>query len=439
MQIENQYFSETDASDTKAKGQSSFYPWIIWGLGAAFFLAEYFARIAPGIMVPELMSAFRVNALTLGSLSAIFYTAYLTMQMPVGTLVDKFGPHRLLTITAAICALGCFLFASADYLGLAQVARFMMGFGAAFAFVGTLKLATIWFPPSRFGLLSGLTQALGMVGGAVAAGPLAVLVHQIGWRHTMWLIGIILLLLAILIGLVVRDQPKKSSVTFSSRTDKKLKFWDAFSAVLRNPQSWLNATYAGLVYAPTAAFAELWGVTYLARVYDIDRTVAANAVSCIFIGLAIGCPVGGWISDKIRRRRPVMLVAAVVSLIFMSCALYIPNLSVTALFILLFFYGIANSGFATSYALAGEINPPRVAGTSLGFANMASVLVGACFQPIIGWFLDLQWDGQMLNEAPLYSVEAFRHAMMALPVCLFLGVIVTFFVKETYCRSAENK
>jgi sugar phosphate permease len=252
----------------------------------------------------------------------------------------------------------------------------------------------------------------------------------------MWLIGIILLLLAILIGLIVRDHPKSSPKELV-QTDKKLKFWEAFSGVLRNPQSWLNAAYAGLVYAPTAAFAELWGITYLGRVYDIDRTLAANAVSCIFLGMAIGCPITGWISDKIKRRKPVMITAAIGSLVTMASALYIPNLSITVLFVLLFLYGIANSGFATSYALAGEITPRRLAGTSLGFANMASVIIGACFQPIIGWFLDLQWDGKMFNGAAVYSPEAFRHAMMALPVCLAIGVIVTFFVRETYCRVTE--
>lgn len=436
MQIENQYLSEGLVEQKKVKARS-FYPWVIWGLGAAFFLSEYFARNAPGVMVPQLMSAFHVNALSLGSLSAIFYIAYLGMQMPVGTLVDKFGPHRLLTITAALCALGCFLFASADYLALAKVGRFMMGFGAAFAFVGTLKLATIWFCPTRFGLLSGLTQALGMVGGAIAAGPLSLLVHSIGWRNTMWIIGIVLLLLAILIGLIVRDQPKIESVK-KVATDKKLKFWEAFSKVLGNSQSWLNALYAGLIYAPTAAFAELWGVSYLSRVYGVHPTVAADAVSCIFIGMAIGCPIAGWISDYIRQRRPVMLAAAIMSLVFMASALYLPGLSMTSLFILLFLYGLSNSGFVASYATAGEIVPRRVAGTSLGFANMASVIIGACFQPIIGWFLDLQWDGKMFNGAPIYSPEAFRHAMMALPVCLAVGVIVTFFVRETNCKVVES-
>ncbi|MBA2654064.1 MAG: MFS transporter [Gammaproteobacteria bacterium] len=431
--MEDQYPKSKNATPNMAKSYSSITPWIIWGLAATFFLTEYFARIAPGIMVPELMQAFKVNALSLGSMTAIFYTAYVGMQMPVGTLVDRFGPHRLLTVTAGICALGCFLFASSNYLALAQIGRFLMGFGASFAFVGTLKLATIWFPPIRFGFLSGLTQALGMVGGAASAGPLAVVAHATGWRNTMWGIGIVLLVVGVLIGLFVRDKPKEKRYLKTGPTEKKIGFWKSFKIVLQNPQSWLNSFYAALVYAPTAAFAELWGTTYLSRVYNIDRTMAANAVSCIFLGLAIGCPIAGWISDRIRRRIPIMQAAALFSLLFMSCALYIPNLSVSALFILLFLYGLANSGFAASYAVASEINPREVAGTSMGFANMASV-TGACFQPLIGWFLVLQWSGEMLNGAPVYSVEAFRHAMMALPVCLGVGVLITFFIKETYCQ-----
>jgi sugar phosphate permease len=430
----NGYYSKTIEPQ---KAQNSFYPWLIWILGATFFLSEYFARIAPGVMVPELMSAFHVNALSLGSLSAIFYIAYLAMQMPVGTLVDKFGPHRLLTVTAALCALGCFIFAGANYLGVAQISRFLIGFGASFAFVGTLKLAIIWFSPARFGLLSGLTQALGMVGAAIAAAPLALLVHYVGWRYTMGLIGILLLLLAILIGLIVRDTPNPALLKAAS-ADKKLTFWEAFSRVLRNPQSWLNAISVSFLYAPTAAFAELWGVSYLSRVYSTDRIVAGTAISCIFIGLAIGCPIAGWFSDKIRRRRPVMLGAAIASLLFMSLALYIPNLPIAVLCVLLFLYGVSNTGIVASYALSGEINPRRVCGTSMGFTNMASVILGACFQPIIGWLLDMQWDGKMLNGAAVYSAEAFRYAMMALPICLALSIVFSYFVKETYCKVVEE-
>jgi MFS family permease len=422
---------------TLVQSKHSLSSWLIWGLAAAFFLSEYFARIAPGIMVPELMRVFKVNALSLGSMSAIFYTAYVGMQLPVGTLVDRYGPHRLLTITAVICALGCFLFASSNYLALAQISRFMMGFGAAFAFVGTLKLATIWFPATRFGFLSGLTQALGMIGGAASAGPLAMVEHAIGWKGTMWGIGFVLLLLGVLIGLFVRDQTKAAKPSEKVMAPKKVGFWQSFAIVLKNPQSWLNAAFAALAYASTAAFAELWGTTYLSQVHSVDRTTAANAVSFVFIGLAIGCPIAGWISDRIRRRIPIMRASVLLSLFLLSFALYLPNLSVITLFVLFFLYGVTNSGFVTAYAVASEINSREVAGTSMGFANMASV-VGASFQPIIGWFLDMQWSGELANGVPVYSAQAFRHSMIALPLCFAVALLVSFFIKETHCKFVER-
>lgn len=411
-----------------------FYPWLIWILGAGFFFAEYFARVSPSVMVPDLMRSFHTNALGIGSLSAFFYYAYITMQVPVGALVDRFGPHRLLTVTAVLCAVGCFLFASAHHLVVAELARFIMGFGAAFAFVGTLKLATIWFPPKRFGLLAGLTQALGMLGVAVALSTLSITVAAIGWRLTLWLIGAALLLLAILIGIFVRDRPVSGSTAALQSHVEPINLWQGFMTVLRNPQSWLNAAYAGLLYAPTAAFAELWGVSFLERTYNFSAEVAATAVGFIFIGWAIGGPITGWISDRIGRRRPVMILSVITSFVFIATVLYLPHLNTALLFLLLFLYGVANTGVATAYAVASEINPHRVAGMSMAFANMASVIVGAAFQPVIGWFLDLQWDGQMVNGAPFYSEHAYRVAMMALPLCLLAGLFVVLWVQETHCQ-----
>lgn len=414
----------------------AFYPWLIWALGAGFFFAEYLARIAPGVMVPQLMHAFNVTALGIGSMSAFFYYAYLSMQIPVGTMVDRWGPHRLLTFMALLCAAGCFLFAFATNLTAAHLARFMMGFGAAFAFVGTLKLATLWFSPKRFGLLAGLTQALGMLGAAFAGGPLAALVNKTGWRNTMMIIGIGLLLLGLLIGLFARDK-KESFLQTSTRLPKQ-NLWHAFFLVLKNPQSWWNALYVGLLYAPSAAFAELWGVSFLVRTYGLSTDVAASAVSCIFLGWAVGGPIIGALSDRMGKRRPLMICSIIFSFVFMTAVLYLP-LTTTLLFIFLFCYGVSNTGVALSYAVASEINPRAVAGTSMAFANMASVLIGAAFQPIIGWILDLQWHGEMLNGTPFYSPAAYRIAMLALPACLIIGLLIIMLVKETHCRIKEVK
>lgn len=419
----------------QTKSRHWFYPWIIWGLGATFFFSEYLGRVAPGVVVPELSQEFHVSALMLGALSSMFLWPYIIMQMPVGMLVDRYSSRILLCVMAAITGLGCITFAISPGLFVAQLGRFLMGFGASFAFVGALKLATMWFSPTRFGLLAGFTQALGMLGAAIGAGPLSVVVVGLGWRNTMWLIGGFLILIALLIGLIVRDNAIIHHAEHSSHEKQPhLSFWQAFSRVLKNPQSWLNGIYVGLIYAPTGAFAEFWGTTYIQHNNGFDKIHAAEAVSCIFLGWALGGPLVGLLSDRIERRKPVMYGSAFFSLITMTAALYWPNVSLPMLFLLMFLYGLANTGVGVSYALAGEINERRVSGTSLAFANMASIIIAAAFQPLIGWFLDLQWDGTNVGGVPVYSVEAYRYAVLALPICLGLGLISTYFVKETYCK-----
>ncbi len=418
----------------QTKAQHWFYPWLIWGLGAAFFFSEYLGRVAPGVVVPELSQEFHVSALMLGALSSMFLWPYIIMQMPVGMLVDRYSSRKLLCVMAAVTGIGCITFAASPGLFVAQLGRFLMGFGASFAFVGALKLATMWFSPTRFGLLAGFTQALGMLGAAIGAGPLSVLVVGLGWRKTMWLIGGFLIFIALLIGLVVRDNAIPHHPDHSSEEKTHLSFWQAFTRVLKNPQSWFNGIYVGLIYAPTGAFAEFWGTTYIQHNNGFDKIHAAEAVSCIFLGWALGGPLVGLLSDRIERRKPVMYGSAFFSLITMTAALYWPNLSLPMLFLLMFLYGLANTGVGVSYALAGEINERRVSGTSLAFANMASIIIAAAFQPLIGWFLDLQWDGTNVGGVPVYSVEDYRYAVLALPICLALGLISTFFVKETYCK-----
>lgn len=413
-------------------------PWLIWGLGAAFFFAEYYARVAPSVMAQDLMQAFQVNAFALGGLSAFFYYAYISMQLPVGMMMDKYGPHRLLTITALICAVGAFVFTYAINIYFADFGRLLMGFGAAFAFVGSLKLASVWFPSNRFGLMAGLTQAIGMLGAATGEGPMSLVVQKIGWQNTMLLIAVIFILLAIAIGLIVRDAPASATHPRRKIGSKKFTLMSSLRLVAKNPQSWVNALYAGFIYAPTAAFAELWGVSYLERAYQIDVTHAATAIGLIFIGWGIGGPLTGYLSDYFSNRKPFMIFSAIAGFVLLTLVLYV-KLPLFLVFILLFIYGMTNTGVSISYAVASEINPHHTAGTSMALANMASVIIGASFQPLIGWLLVKHWNGGLLNNIPYYTTADYQTALILLPLCSVLGLITVFFVKETRCQKFEAR
>lgn len=416
--------------------RKSYYPWIVWGLCAGFFFAEYLVRLEPSITKQQLMQAFHLNATSFGTLSAFFTISYVLMQIPVGMLIDKYGSHRLMVINSLACAVGCFIFAFSRDLYTAEFGRLLSGVGSAFAFVGTLRLARNWFPPSQIGLIAGMTQAAGMLGATVGEGPFAVIVHTIGWRETMWLIGAIILLISVMIALIVRDKP--SQLTTAEDQSERPGLLYCLYTVLRNPQTWYNGVFVGLLYAPTAAFAELWGVPFIAETYHVATPIAATGISAIFLGWAIGGPITGWISDRQKKRKPTMKLSAILSMIMLGAILYIPHLPLFALFALLFLYGIANTGVATSYAMASEINAIEVSGTSIAFANMASVIIGSCFQPLIGVILDRLWDGTLSHGVPVYSLLAYQQAMQLLPACLFLAFLTTFLIKETHCKAQKG-
>lgn len=413
--------------------KSSYYPWLVWSLGALFFFVEYFARVAPNVMAPDLMRAFHVNALALGVLSASFYFAYVGMQLPVGSLMDRYGPRRLLALTAMVCALGCYLFARADSVEMAAFGRFMLGFGSAFAFVGALTLAAAWFPAHKIGLLAGLTQALGMLGAAVGEAPMESLVQQIGWRVTSAAIALVFVAMGMLIALLVRDKPSDRSGQ-PAISEPHADMIAGFKRVLSTPSSWSNALFAGLLYTPTAVLGELWGASALVHTHGLTMSAAASVIGFVFIGWAIGGPLIGWISDKLRRRRFVMFCSAVGSLLFLLPLLYAKQLSVVSLSIFMFFYGLCNTGVVLTYALATEIHPRAYVGTSLAFANMVSILIGALFHPLIGWLLDFHSQGAMERGVAVYTASDFSWAMMSLPIVLCLAVVCSFFVPETNCR-----
>lgn len=418
---------------TTAKQQLTFLAWLIWGLAAGYFFCDYFARVSTGVMASDLIRSFNITAVGLGSLSAFFYYPYLAMQLPVGLIVDRFSIRYLLTTMTLITAIGCIIFGMARGIHIAQLGRFLIGFSAAFAFVSALKLATDWFPPHKLGLLAGLTQAAGMLGAAVGDAPVAYSVTQIGWRHTMLIMAIIFILLGLFIYLIVRDHPEAAKNKID-KENRGLSIGASLKCILANPQTWLNALYAGMVYAPTAAFAELWGVTYLEHARHLTIHQAAMANGLIFIGWAAGGPVFGWISDKLKKRKPLMYFSPTAGLIILAILFFTPNLSVATIYFLLFSYGITNTGVAIAYAVATEINPHPVIGASIAFTNMFSVIPGATLQIVIGKLIDIFATGTLVKGIPIYTTKQLLLPMLTLPICSILGIVLAYFIRETHCK-----
>ncbi|MEC8064362.1 MAG: MFS transporter [Pseudomonadota bacterium] len=412
--------------------EKSFYPWVVWGLAAGFFFWEYVVRMAPSAMLPELAGHLRLHAASLGGVCAAFYYAYVFMQIPVGALVDRFSPRKLLCFSTSLCCFGNYLFTITHSVVVALFARLLSGFASSFAFVVALKLATLWFPPSQLGLLAALTQVLGMLGAAFGEHYVALGTDMMGWQTTLHSITIAMLIISVATYFLVFDKP--NSVGSGSKQDLvegSKKLWRDLLQVVQSSQSWLNGMYAGLIFMPMTIF-ELWGVEYFKYAHNISSIQAADASSMLFIGWSMGGVLAGAISDRIQKRVPILRVSAFASLAGCLVMMYLP-LPLWGLKIACFVYGFVNTGLVCAYAISAEQHPQELTGVSMAFANMMSVLVGAVFQPVVGWLLDAYWAGDLSADGiRLYSAEAYQQAMILMPVLLVLSIILSFMIKETY-------
>ena len=412
------------------------YAWLIWGLSAAFYFSDYLARVAPGVMHRSLQHDFGISEAGFGILTASFYIPYIAMQMPVGLAVDRVSIRKLLTIMALITAFGCCVFGLAGNLITASVGRMLIGFSAAFAFISTLRLATAWFPPAMLGLLAGLTQALGMLGASAGEAPVSLLVAAVEWRHTMLIVAGLFIALAILLYRFIQDDPKGAAV-YDVKQNRKLGLIESLKIILSCRQTWINSLYAGFLFAPTAVIGESFGPAYLQFGRGLSAHAAAFATGLIFIGWGIGGPLTGWLSDKIGRRKPLMIASACIGIVLTSLIVFSPDLDQSMAYSLLFVFGFTNTGVAIAYAVSTEIQARKVIGASIAFTNMASIFVGASLQPIVGFLVGMVAGVRSYNVEELLLPD-FQVGLCVLPLCSFIALILACMVKETYCKPIVN-
>ena len=409
--------------------------WFAWFLGALFYCYGYFQRVAPSVMVTDLMSEFQVSGAILGNLTAFYFYAYASLQIPFGVLIDRYGPRRMLAAAALLCASGSLLFAIAPSVGLAYAGRFLVGAGAGVAWLGTLQICGQMLPARRFAQITGFTLLIGMAGGIGGQAPLAQMIDIAGWRPTMASAAIGAVILAVLIWFFV---PRTTRSYGEAPPGEKTGIIRGLKAVLANMQSWTCAIFGGTLGVSVHGVGGLWCVPYMMETYGLTRPAAALTATLMLVGWAIGAPSAGWISDRIGRRKLPMLVGGFGGLATLSCALYVPGLPLIAVQALLLIHGIFSGAMVLCFATGRENNGKHVAATSVSFVNMAVMGTSALFQPLIGALLDLGWDGRMVDGARIYSAENFKTALLVLIAAGVAACIAAALTRETYCQQVKR-
>lgn len=409
------------------------HAWSIWFLSALFMFYKYALEVSPSVMTSTLMRTFNISGSALGNLAACYFYAYLLLQIPAGLLLDKIGPRKTTTVAIALCACGGLIFSKADSLLVAGIGRFLTGAGAAFAAVNCLKLIANWFPLRQFAFMTGLMMTLAMLGAVGGQAPLAVFIDAVEWRLAMKIIGFSGLVLAATFWLIVRDRaPDHKSERHIVPT--RITFVESVKLIFQNPQAWWLSIYSGFAFAPVMVFGGLWGVSFLSEAFKLSQNMSAQAVSLIFIGFAVGAPVFGWFSDWIGRRKIVMFWGTLLGLVAISLVIYAPGISFFSLSFLLFFFGFSISSFLLCFTMIREITLPILAATAIGFMNAFDALFGAFSDPLTGLFLDIGWDGTLVNGARAFSVQAYKWAFLTLPAYLIIAILLLLRIKETHCK-----
>jgi sugar phosphate permease len=416
--------------------------WTIYLVLVLSYMLVYFHRMAPGVVSADLMATFGTTGAALGSLAAMYYYIYTAMQIPSGVLADTLGPRVTVAIGNAVAGAGSILFGLAETLAVASAGRLLVGLGVSVVFVALMKSNTVWFRERQYGLISGLTLLLGNLGSVLAAGPLAAVLGTYSWRAVFVAVGAASLVLALATVWLVRNRPQDAGFPSvremeggSAHAERQQHWWHDLIGVLRTPRIWpgfwFNFGMAGGLFA----FAGLWGIPLLRDIYELQRLEAAQYTTATLLALAIGTLLAGWASDRLGRRRPVMLASAAAYCVSWLAMLYLPwgpGWSGLTLYALV---GFAGAGFVVSYPVAKEVIAPALSGMAISVVNTGLFLGAAIMQPLFGWTMDRTWDGTVREGVRVYAAQDYRYGLMLMLAFAAVALLGAWRIRETHCRN----
>jgi len=406
------------------KVEKNYYPIFIITLCAAFLFYKYILQIYPSIITNQLMQDYHLTGAGLGNLAATFYYSYIVSQFFVGIILDKYGTRWITTVAIFGCALGVGLFSQTQTVMGAGLSRALMGVGVSFATVAYMKLASVWFPPHRYAFVSGLLATAAMAGAVFGEAPLSWIIHHIGWRECLYWVGWAGIILTGLFLLIVRDRPS----TTKKKVATPIQINDVWQ-VLRNKQNWLLTCYGGLAYSPIAIFGGLWGNPFLQQAYHLTQLQAASLVTLVFIGLGVGSPLLGMLSDSLQDRRNVMFYSTLLGGLSISLVLYGSFLPLWLVGILLFTFGFSLGAFMLVFTIGKEINRAVLTATVIAMINASDAILDAITEPAIGKLLDWGWDGKIVNGVHYFSLHSYHLALSVLPIYLGIAALLVLKIK----------
>ncbi|MGD9591140.1 MAG: MFS transporter [Candidatus Berkiella sp.] len=393
--------------------RNSISVWLMWGLASFFYAYQYILRVLPNIMMTDILEKFQIDAALFGQYSGLYYIGYAGMHIPIGILLDKYGPKWILPLCMILTVIGIMPLLYAQHWIYPGIGRLLIGMGSSAAILGVFKIIRMSFPEDKFTFILGCSVTIGLIGAIYGGQPVNYLMHLFGMQTVLQIIILLGLILAIATFFSIPSQ---------NIVHSEMGWMQSVKEVLTNPQIILICLFAGCMVGPLEGFADVWGKEYLKLVYKLNENLAASLPSLIFLGMCFGSPILSWVTEKTKAYYGFIIMSGLVMAISFFLLLT-GELSVSALTVMFVIVGIFCAYQILAIYKASTYGGEKLVGLTTACANMIIMTFGYVFHTVIGQLMSHLWDGSMNADMPLYDPHAYTVALMVIPIGLICGAV----------------
>lgn len=370
-----------------------------WALASIFYAYQYILRVMPNIMIDDIMAQFDIGAAAFGQFSGVYYIGYSLMHLPLGIMLDRLGPKKVVSGCIFLTVLGMMPLVFAQHWAYSILGRLLLGIGSSGAILGVFKVIRMMFKEEHFARMLSVSVTVGLIGAIYGGAPVDYMKNAYGHRFVIEIFALYGLALAALSYYFLPEE----------RTSDKEEASSGIREVLSNKKVIFSCIFAGLMVGPLEGFADVWGTVFFKQVYGFDAVLAASLPSTIFVGMCFGSPILTFIAEKTGSYiKPVIYAALIMALSF-SVLLWgaLSPSFIGASFLLV---GICCAYQILAICKIATYVPSQYAGLTTALANMIIMLFGYAFHGAIGAVVNA-FGGVESSQALVYGISVIPFAL----------------------------
>lgn len=372
--------------------------WSVWVIVSVFYAYQYILRVVPSILIGDIMTRFNIDEVVFGQFSGVYYLGYSLMHLPIGIMLDRFGPRKVLTSCILLTVLGSLPLIYTDHWIFPIIGRVLVGIASSAAILGVFKIIRMVFEEKYFSRMLSLSVTIGLMGGIYGGGPVSFINEAFGYKAVVELSAILGIILAITAYIIVPDMKEIPKTGVLSEIKE----------VFGNKRVILTCLFAGLMVGPMEGFADIWGVAFFKEVYAFPNEVASSLPSVIFVGMCFGAPLLNWIAERSGNYMGTIIGAGIMMmLIFFLLISY--NISASIITVSLVIVGVCCAYQILAIYKASTYVSESAVGLTTAVANMIIMIFGYAFHSIIGIVVKLD--------------SSYKSGIAVIPVALLIGVV----------------